>query len=138
MYNQTFECKSWFYHDKPQLVTGQELRLQREPNNAHDANAVEIVTEGGAKVGYIPANMAADICAMMNRNTVLFVSVMAPYDEELETPPWLHVQDLDSRLEAEASARKWENTSSNTNKAILIGVPILIFLALGGCVAAFL
>lgn len=138
MYNQSFECKSWFYHDRPQLYDGQELRLEREPNNEHDANAVAIYTDGGLKVGYVPAHMAKDISEQLKKKDIFFVSVMNPYDEELKTPPWLHVQDLGSRLEAEAAARKQENTSSNINKVILIGVPILILLSLGGCVAMFL
>ena len=138
MYNQSFECKSWFYHDRPQLYDGQELCIEREPDNQHDTNAVAIYTESGLKVGYIPAHMAGEISKRLEKHEDFYVFVMNPYDEELETAPWLHIQDLESRLEAEASARKWESTSSNINKAILIGVPILILLALGGCVAMFL
>lgn len=129
MYNQSIECKSWFYHDKPQLVTGQELKLRREPTNQHDKNAVEILTEGGLKVGYIPAHMAAEVSSMLNNGTVLFVSVMEPYDAELETAPWLHVQDLEAKLACE------DSQGSTVSKLVLIGVPILVLLSIGGCVA---
>lgn len=138
MQNQLFECKSWFYYDKPKLYDGQELQLKREPDNQYDANAVEIYTKDGLKVGHIPANMAESVSKSLEDKELLFVTVVSPYDEELETPPWLQIQDLYTRLEVEAHARKSEETASKVNTAVMIVVPILILLSLGGCVALML
>ncbi|MBV5276171.1 MAG: HIRAN domain-containing protein, partial [Lamprocystis purpurea] len=45
----------------PQLGEGSPLALRREPGNPHDGNAVEILTEAGIKLGYVPRRMNAGI-----------------------------------------------------------------------------
>lgn len=54
-----------FYYDArgvaPQLGEGSPLALRREPGNPHDGNAVEILTEAGIKLGYVPRRMNAGI-----------------------------------------------------------------------------
>lgn len=36
------------------LRVGEALRLRRQPDNPHDELAVEVLTMGGAKLGYVP------------------------------------------------------------------------------------
>lgn len=59
-----------FYYDAravaPQLDEGCPLALRREPGNPHDGNAVEILTEGGVKLGYIPRRLNAGIARRLD------------------------------------------------------------------------
>jgi hypothetical protein len=36
------------------LAVGDELELRREPENPHDPNAIEVYTQNGYKLGYVP------------------------------------------------------------------------------------
>lgn len=47
------------------LPAGAELRLVREPNNAHDPNAVQ-VHSGTTLVGYVKAKDAADLARTLD------------------------------------------------------------------------
>lgn len=48
------------------LRVGERLVLRREPANRHDPNAVEIVTEGGVKLGYVPRAAARDLAPRLD------------------------------------------------------------------------
>lgn len=48
------ECAGEDCNAIPQLPTGTELTLQREPENQHDPHAVRIVTGDGVMLGYVP------------------------------------------------------------------------------------
>lgn len=48
------------------LTPGAPLTLRREPDNPHDANAIEVLTPSGAKLGYIPRHRNAPIAALMD------------------------------------------------------------------------
>ena len=48
------------------LRAGDRLLLRREPGNPHDPNAVEIVTEGGEKLGYVPRGAAAALAPRLD------------------------------------------------------------------------
>lgn len=138
MYNQSFECKSWFYHDRPQLYDGQELRLERETDNQHDANAVAIYTKNGLKVGYIPAHMSGEISKRIEMHEDFYVFVMNPYDEELETAPWLHIQDREAKIANEEPASMKSNLIVKLGTLGIIAVPVILFLLVGGCVSRVL
>lgn len=49
------------------LREGDRLLLRREPLNPHDPNAVEVVTAGGAKLGYVPRRAARDLAPRLDR-----------------------------------------------------------------------
>lgn len=135
MFSHVFECKSWFYHDRPVLFENQELRLQQELENVHDPYAVEIFTKADEKVGYIPASINRDVCALLNKNTQLYIKVTSPFDEDLETPPLLLLQDLESRLATETESQKDEAREMAKTKRWIIFVLVVILLDIGGCVA---
>lgn len=46
--------------------------LEREPANAHDANAIRVLTEEGAMTGYVAREYAAAIAGWMDRGWVFF------------------------------------------------------------------
>jgi len=50
----------------PLLAPGDELELQREPGNPHDANAVRVAWRG-RKLGYVPRSENAALAWAMDR-----------------------------------------------------------------------
>ena len=50
----------------PLLALGDELELQREPGNPHDANAVRVAWRG-RKLGYVPRSENAALAWAMDR-----------------------------------------------------------------------
>ncbi len=51
--------------DSEALAPGSPLELRREPGNEHDANAIA-VHAGGAQVGYVPAELAAELAGELD------------------------------------------------------------------------
>jgi hypothetical protein len=49
-----------------QLYEGQPLRLRREPDNAHDCQAIRVETLSGCAVGYLPADTAAYLSILLD------------------------------------------------------------------------
>ena len=47
------------------LAPGSPLELRRDPGNEHDANAIE-VHAGGAQVGFVPRELAAELAAELD------------------------------------------------------------------------
>jgi hypothetical protein len=44
-----------------EFTPGCEVRLQPEPDNPYDPNAIAVVGKGGAKAGHVPANIAPGV-----------------------------------------------------------------------------
>lgn len=67
------------YHDAekamPGLVRGAPLRLRREPANPHDPLAVEVLTETGLKLGYLPRAVNREPARLMDRGCALCAGV---------------------------------------------------------------
>lgn len=58
------------------LDPAQEVRLEREPTNNYDPNAIKVhatskLAPGGTHIGYLPATQAAWLGAMMDNGLVL-------------------------------------------------------------------
>jgi hypothetical protein len=54
---QTFVAGTAYYeaaHALAELAEGQELTLRRQPENPHDRKAIEIYSNRGRKLGYVP------------------------------------------------------------------------------------
>ncbi len=49
-----------------ELGIGTVLALRREPDNPHDANAIEILGPGGVRLGYVPRAAAREYAPMMD------------------------------------------------------------------------
>lgn len=67
------------YHDAehalPRLAWGTPLRLRREPTNPHDPLAVEVLTENGLKLGYLPRAVNRDPARLMDNGCALRAGV---------------------------------------------------------------
>lgn len=48
------------------VVSGQELALKRQPENIHDSHAIAILTKHGDFLGYVAAELAADLAGFMD------------------------------------------------------------------------
>ncbi len=68
------------YHDAeealPGLAWGTPLRLRREPANPHDSLAVEVLTETGLKLGYLPRAVNRGAAELMDRGGALRAGVV--------------------------------------------------------------
>lgn len=64
-----------FIEDLPRklhgLKVGDELGLLRDPGNAHDANAIAVVSPAGDRIGWIPRACNTAPAALMDRGTVI-------------------------------------------------------------------
>ena len=58
-----------------ELPEGTTLRLQREPGNTHDKYAIEIFTESGLKLGYVPRNRNLVLARLMDAGKYLYERV---------------------------------------------------------------
>lgn len=60
VYLQTAPVAGFYYYDGMEeevfesLKIGDELELRREPDNPYDEKAIEVYTEDGYKLGYVP------------------------------------------------------------------------------------
>jgi hypothetical protein len=71
------KCVGIQYYDGASSVrSGQKLRIDREPSNPYDSNAINVKLPGGGmtKVGHIPRNVCARLAPLMDQG---LVSVMA-------------------------------------------------------------
>lgn len=49
------------------MKIGERIRLERDPNNPHDANAVKVLNEKGEHIGFISKDLARKLAAKMDR-----------------------------------------------------------------------
>ena len=60
IYLITVDIAGFYFYDGMEeevyerLAPGDELELRREPDNPHDTNAIEVYTQDGIKLGYVP------------------------------------------------------------------------------------
>jgi hypothetical protein len=59
------------------LTSGQELILWRHTNNKHDENAVAVFTLDGKDIGYLPAEIAEYVAAIIDRNGAVTARVIS-------------------------------------------------------------
>jgi hypothetical protein len=57
------------------LVVGLPLLLQREPCNAHDDLAIEVLTQGRVKLGYVPKNRNPVLARLMDAGKLIVAEV---------------------------------------------------------------
>jgi hypothetical protein len=48
------------------VAPGSRLTLRRDPGNAHDANAIAVLTNAGAQAGFVPREVAAWLAAELD------------------------------------------------------------------------
>ncbi|MFP7299032.1 HIRAN domain-containing protein [Neobacillus niacini] len=52
------------------------ILIKRRPNNAHDKNAIEVVTESEESIGWIPRNIAASLAPQIDRGVLFDVRMI--------------------------------------------------------------
>ncbi|HVF76873.1 MAG TPA: HIRAN domain-containing protein [Solirubrobacteraceae bacterium] len=52
------------------VAPGATLRLRRDPDNEHDANAIAVLTGEGALLGYVPREVAATVASQLDGGAV--------------------------------------------------------------------
>ena len=67
-----------------QMRVGDKLELSREPDNAHDANAVRVEWRG-VKLGYLPRAENRSVAAEMDRGTAVAARIAKLADDR---NPW--------------------------------------------------
>jgi hypothetical protein len=78
----------------PHLAVGQELVLQREPENPYDDLAVAVHTTTGQKLGYLPRHLNEIPAALMDNGRQLTAGIT---NLSRNAPPWEMVE-LEIRL----------------------------------------
>ena len=53
------------------LIEGDAVNLEREPNNAHDSNAILVLGDDDCELGYVPREEALAIAPLMDAPTLL-------------------------------------------------------------------
>ena len=69
-----------------QLSVGMELRLQREPTNRFDSNAIEVVVPKLGKLGYIPRTSNGALALLMDLTDCAFEATLSK--KEQSENPW--------------------------------------------------
>jgi hypothetical protein len=68
------------YYDYPRLRAalpeGARLVLRRQPGNAHDRCAIEVFTEAGAKLGYVPRGQNVALASLLDAGAELEARVI--------------------------------------------------------------
>jgi hypothetical protein len=59
------------------LTPDQEVILWRHTDNKHDENAVAVFTHGGKDIGYLPAEIAEHVAAILDRNRAVTARVVS-------------------------------------------------------------
>jgi hypothetical protein len=59
------------------LKLGQSLKLKREPQNPHDRKAIEVITRGGQKLGYVPRSHNPLPAGLMDNGHELTASLVS-------------------------------------------------------------
>ena len=90
----TVDINSWFYHDKPCLNEGDELRIVLEPGNPYDADAIALY-KGRSKVGYVPRDMTWMVHNAIDAGLDVTAEVLHPYIEELSLCPAVNIEAVD-------------------------------------------
>ena len=60
---------------EPALCAGEELTLRREPDNEHDALAIQILTADGTHLGYVPRAKNEPLAHLMDAGKFLFAKL---------------------------------------------------------------
>jgi hypothetical protein len=59
-----------------QLIQGTKLTLRREPSNAHDALAIEVLLMDGYKLGYVPMPRNPVLARLMDAGKALIAEIV--------------------------------------------------------------
>jgi hypothetical protein len=64
------------------LTDGEELTLEREPDNAHDSNAIMVLAADETHLGYIAKEVAAELAPWMDKGFEFVTCVSMRYSPD--------------------------------------------------------
>lgn len=127
------------------LIEGDTVRLEREPDNAHDPNAIIILAEDDCELGYAPREEARDIARLLDAGAEAAASVRRLWETpEGKVVPILLVEvrqgDADPSIKKPTPSRYVGEHSLSTADAagrgcgsmfmaLLLGIGLLVVLA---------
>lgn len=53
-------------YSSKKIKNGEDVKIQREPGNSYDRNAIQVLSNSGSMIGYIPKNFAAVLAPKMD------------------------------------------------------------------------
>jgi hypothetical protein len=75
------------FYPEAAAAPGEIMYPAREPANPHDANAIALLNQDGALVGYLPRKMAAYYAGMIDERIMqLAARLAAPDEPEFDAP----------------------------------------------------
>jgi len=77
------------------LKAGDQLVLRREPRNSHDDLAIEVLSQCGAKLGYIPRSQNPVLARLMDAGKKISAEAVACDAEEIWTQLDINVSMLE-------------------------------------------
>jgi hypothetical protein len=93
VYLITVPIAGFYYYDGmdydvfESLAVGDELELRREPDNPYDANAIEVYTRDGNKLGYVPRVNNPIPAAIADQDVVIGAEIIYVDEDPDEYPP---------------------------------------------------
>lgn len=93
VYLLTVDIAGFYYYDGMEdevfegLAVGDELELRREPTNPHDANAIEVYTREGHKLGYVPRIDNPIPASIADQDVAIGAEIVFLEDYPEEYPP---------------------------------------------------
>jgi hypothetical protein len=73
------------------LHVGMPLQLRREPTNQYDSKAIEILTQDGVKLGYVPMRLNSRPASLLDSGTRVIAEIV---ELDSDTVPWERVKFL--------------------------------------------
>lgn len=68
------------------LKAGEELAFRYEPWEKHDKNAIALYCRDGSLIGYLPADISADVCEKIGNGVKLRILVEEVDDDDNHAP----------------------------------------------------
>ena len=69
------------------MLVDDEVTLEREPDNAHDPNAIRVLHETGEFIGFIERGVAASLAQWLDQGYQFRATIAAPIEDKWK--PWL-------------------------------------------------
>jgi len=129
------------------ILEGDRVTLEREPDNAHDANAIIVLGEGDCELGYVPREESEQLAPLLDAGTLVEATVRRVWETpESQLVPILQVRVRRGDTTAEVLPRRSSKSAPRAADvvpakgcatSVLLSVLIVFGLATAGFYAAF-
>ena len=98
---------------KGSLSAGTEVRLEHQPDNPHDRNAVAILVKStGAMLGYVSKELAPKYSALANAGKIIEATVTKVANDGTKIDVRVVFEQSDDHLDERNSTRLWQSIST--------------------------